>query len=252
MRISRAGFLMLPLLLAACSLPIKQTESTPSISTGQVAKETNNVPSVPTKVTPTQQQVEAKVTTESQPSHKELIQEFDEARRIANQNIAELKTRSGDVPQKPSIMIADRYNRDALIAKTKEVVDYNTVLEKELDALNSRVEERRAHPSFGDIIQVYISDVLVDSSNQFKAQPLVGHWVRGESRIVRLNKNMLVENGISEPLRLTFTEGYQIVINGSLIGTFGPNKEKHEMSFSTPTSDLEGSIKGVLSTRVLD
>lgn len=254
MRLSRAGFLMLPLLLAACSLPVKQTTS-PSTPIEQAVKtEPNNAADQNTKTqanaSANEETTDKETTQEANtPSHQELIEEFDAIRTIANQNIAELKTRSGAVPEKPSIMISDRYNREALMRKIEEVKNYNQALINELDALNARVEQRRQHPQFGDVIQVYLSDLKVDSDKDFNAQPLIGNWVRGESRVVRLNENMLIENSTTEPMRLTFTEAYQIVINGTLVGTFGPNNAKYEMSFKASTADLKGSIEGALATR---
>ncbi|MFD1382351.1 hypothetical protein ACFQ45_03185 [Rhodanobacter aciditrophus] len=255
MRLSRAGFLMLPLLLAACSLPVKQT-TTPSTPVEQAVKnDTTNITDQDNKAqvtAPAQEQKADEDTSQEAlvPSHQELIKEFDSIRTVANQNIAELKTRSGAVPEKPSIMISDRYDREALMGKIEEVKAYNQTLVAELKALDSRVEQRRQRPQFGDVIQVYLSDLKVESEKDFSAQPLIGNWVRGESRVVRLNENMLMENSTTEPMRLTFTEAYQIVINGTLVGTFGPNNAKHEMSFEASTADLKGSIEGSLATRI--
>lgn len=254
MRISRAGFLLLPLLLAACSLPIQKTDSVPTTQTEQAAPVTKNdskqQPSNTNEISEAAVDETASEAKEEQVSHLDLIKEFDEIRTIANQNIAELKTRSGAVPEKPSIMISDRYNREALLGKIEEVKAYNQVLISELDALNKRVEARRLRPQFGDVIQVYLSDLKVVGEESFNAQPLIGNWVRGESRVVRLNENMLMENSTTEPMRLTFTESYQIVINGTLVGTFGPNNSRYEMSFDASTADLQGNIEGSLATRI--
>lgn len=245
MRIMRVGLLFLPLMLAACSIPTKQSPQTPP-----TAEPTQSE----TAETPKQAEAETKPKKQesktSAPSSKELINELQMQQKLALQNIEELDLRVGSALNSPDSGDATSASYAALAKRVKNLKEFNNSLSQQIVELDKRVEQRRQQPKHGDTLQVYLSDLEVDKAQKFHAQPLVGHWVRGESRVVRLNENLLAENSNSEPLSLTFSEKYQVLINGKLIGSFGPDRNKYELDFEAPTADETGTIEGALTIRI--
>ncbi|MBM6551752.1 hypothetical protein [Marinomonas ostreistagni] len=243
MRIMRAYFMLLPLVLAACSFPTKQTSSTPTATEPNAAVE------------PTQQNKQEhtsaidSVRENAASDTQALQQELKTQQKLALQNIAELDTRVGESLASPDTQAAEGSSQ-VLRQRIENLKEFNAALTQNIFELDQRVEQRRQAPQRGDTLKVYLSDLSVDKAQDFAAQPLVGHWVRGESRIVRLNENLLAENSNSEPLRLTFSERYQVLINDQLIGSFGPNRSKYEVDFDAPTADQQGTVSGTLTIRV--
>ncbi|SBS28636.1 hypothetical protein MAQ5080_01156 [Marinomonas aquimarina] len=246
MRILRAGFVVLPLLLAACSFPTKPFSS--DSSTNQ-ADTLGHVKVEPATDANTAQGNEVET---AELSHQELLAKYQSLQTLAEQNIEELETRLGYSISKMSLSIPSTDDMGLLKSKVAQLQDYTSDLSSQILALDKRVVERRDQPNKGDLLQVHLSALEVDHQTSFKAQPLVGNWIRGESRVVRLNENFLMENGTSEPLNLTYTETYQIIINEKLIGTFGPNRSKYELEFDAPTADQAGQIVGTLKIRIPD
>lgn len=246
MRIFRTGFVLLPLLLAACSLPTKPTSS--DSTANEVGVLGNAKVEQPTATQSTQKDE----TVKPELSNQELLAQYKALQTLAQQNIEELETRLGQTISKPSLSIASTNDVALLKSKVSELQDFTSELTNQIVKLDKRVMERRDQPKKGDQLQVHLSALEVDNQKSFKAQPLVGNWVRGESRVVRLNENFLMGNATSEPLNLTYTETYQIIMNEKLIGTFGPNRSKYELEFDAPTSDQKGQIVGTLKIRIPD
>lgn len=247
MRILRTGFVLLPLLLAACSLPTKPTSSA-------------SIPSEPDTIDSSQNSNDAEVVTEepvvtkaletTQLSKEELLAKYKSLQTLAMQNIQELETRLGHPLNETSLSIPSTDDVAMLKSKVAELSSYTSNLTNQIVELDKRVEQRRESPSKGDLLQVHLSNLEVTEPTSFNAQPLVGNWIRGESRVVRLKENFLMENSTSEPLNMTFTETYQIIINDKLIGTFGPNRSIYELDFDAPTVDNNGKIAGSLKIRI--
>lgn len=246
MRIFRTGFVLIPLLLAACSLPTKPTSS--DSTANEVDMLGNTKAEQPSGTQPTQEND----TTKTELSNQELLTQYQSLQTLAQQNIQELETRLGQTISKPSLSIPSTNDTALLKSKVAELQDFTSDLTDQIVALDKRVMERRDQPQKGDQLQVHLSALEVDHQQSFKAQPLVGNWIRGESRVVRLNENFLMGNATSEPLSLTYTETYQIIMNEKLIGTFGPNRSKYELEFDAPTSDQQGQIIGTLKIRIPD
>lgn len=242
MRIMRAYIMLFPLVLAACSLPTKQSSPTPSDT------EPKPIVVTPSETPePTQPKVSEPI---KEPASQELQQALTTQQKLAAQNIDELETRVGTTLSSPDSHPAGDDSSAQLRQRISQLESFNHSLTQKIFELDQRVEQRRQSPQHGDTLKVYLSDLAVTHKRTFKAQPLVGHWVRGESRAVRLNENLLAANSNSEPLRLTFSERYQVLINDALIGSFGPNRSKYEVDFDAPTADGQGSISGTLTIRV--
>lgn len=246
MRIFRTGFVLIPLLLAACSLPTKPTSSDSTANEVGVLGSTKAEPTTGT------QSAQENETTKPELSNQELLAEYKSLQTLAKQNIQELETRLGQSISKPSLSVVSTNDIGLLKSKVAELQEFTRDSTEQIVALDQRVHERRDQPQKGDLLQVHLSALEVEHQKSFKAQPLVGNWIRGESRVVRLNENFLMSNTTSEPLNLTYTETYQIIINEKLIGTFGPNRSKYELEFDAPTSDQNGQIIGTLKIRVPD
>lgn len=249
MRIMRAGLLFLPLLLTACSLPMQQTTEKPSISE-PTQSEHSEPEQKANEVKTSKSKSEKTVTPPAAPSRDDVLEQLTKQRKAVLQNIAELNNRTGS-----NINLAHEANYEGATAqdlqqRLEKLVSLNDSLTQQIFDLDKRVQTRREAPQSGDALQIYLSDLSVSGTSDFTAQPLVGHWTRGESRIVRLNENLLAADSNSEPLRLTFSERYQILINDELIGSFGPDREKYEVQFKAPTSDQKSEITGTLGIRV--
>lgn len=241
MRILRTGFVLLPLLLAACSLPTKP------ISSDSTATEPTASPNTTADASKSVVKEALEATTLS---NDELLAKYQSLKTLTLQNVQELEARLGTSLPKQSLSIPSTSDLGMLKSKVSELEAYTTKLTNEIVELDKRVEQRRETPMKGDLLQIHLSNLKVIQKPSFAAQPLVGNWVRGESRVVRLKENFLMENSTSEPLNLTFTETYQIIINNKLIGTFGPNRSKYELDFDAPTSDNNGHVSGTLKIRI--
>ena len=102
------------------------------------------------------------------------------------------------------------------------------------------------------LIQVFLSKATVShGTTKFDAQPLVGQWLRGESRVIRLKENILFENPLSEDMTIAFSEKYQLVVTGEIISTVNPNREKNSASFDVSTPNNQGRIVGKIEYRIV-
>ena len=235
----RTGLLLATLLLSACSMPILQ-ESQPAQTEKTMTQDITAEKSTATQNDQAEKNTPATDNTAKQGSSAEavatvenndqLIEQFKAQKQLANTNFTELKNRIGNAP----------------------ALTYISKTNTDLAVLNARVDDRQNLAVDGDLIQIFLSEAIVTHNrNKFKAQPLVGQWVRGESRVIRLKDSILFENPKSEDLHITFSETYQLVVNNQTIATVNPHKEKNSASFSVSTHDNQGSIVGKLDYRIV-
>lgn len=260
----RSGLLLATLLLSACSMPIfqdlqnKPTEKTSTPNTVSTEQ------SMPSKTTDNEvATVETSVITEtnnsnstkasSTESNTDLAEQLNTQRKLANANYIELKNRVGNAPELPRLLATEQLDSKAINLGIQQLRSYISKTNSALALLNARVNDREKVAMNGDLIRIFLSEATVTHDNMtFKAQPLVGQWVRGESRVIRLKDNILFENPKSEDLHITFSETYQLVVNGEVISTINPKKEKNNASFNVTTSANDGTIVGKLDYRVID
>lgn len=251
MRILRTSFVLFPLLLSACSLPTTSTPSSVPVSEPVSVDTQIEEPAAPHDATPEKQTSDVKESEHiNKATDEELLTQYKNLQLLAQQNIEELEQRLGRTISPKELSVPSINDSALLASKVEELKSYTSDLTSQIVALDKRVNQRREHPSKGDVLQLHLSSVEVTKDRAFKAPSLVGNWVRGESRIIKLTENFLVENAMSEPLSITFTESYQIIINQKLIGTFAPTRNKYELEFDAPTSDNSGQVTGTLKIRL--
>jgi len=249
MFILRTGLLLATLLLSACSMPILENFQ-------PVKKEDSAAQNIQMKEGSTTQNIQIKdvadipeeATSGSDKAYKETLEQLETQKQLAEANYAELKKRTGKTDALPATNV-ESANIDSLIQQLRS---YTSKTNTDIALLNARVNDRQKLAIKGDLIRVFLSDATITYQDSlFKAQPLVGQWVRGETRVIRLKENILFENPQSEDLHVTFAETYQLIVNDKVIGTINPNKEKNDASFTVSTQDKLGSIVGKLDYRVV-
>ena len=257
----RTGLLLASLLLSACSMPISQ-ESHPTQTEKTITQDIATEKSTSTKndiaerIAPVTDDT-AKQSTSAEAAavvenNDQLIEQFKAQKQLANTNFTELKNRIGNAPALPRLMAVEQLNKKEISSATQQLRTYISKTNTDLAVLNARVDDRQNLAVDGDLIQIFLSEAIVTHNrNKFKAQPLVGQWVRGESRVIRLKDSILFENPKSEDLHITFSETYQLVVNNQTIATVNPHKEKNSASFSVSTHDNQGSIVGKLDYRIV-
>jgi hypothetical protein len=258
----RTGLLLATLFLSACSMPILQDLQQDKPETA--VRKNNQSEPIPT--TKTEIPVEkindgSQSKTHSQKNNdshnvslnNDRIEQFNDQKRLANANFAELKNRTGKAAEMPKAVAPEQLNAKELNTAIQQLRTYISKTNTEIASLNARVNDRQKVMMNGDIIQIFLSEATVSHDKvTFKAQPLVGQWVRGESRVIRLKDNILFESPMSEDLNITFSEAYQLVINGKVISTINPNKEKNNASFNVSTHNNSGNIIGKLDYRIVN
>lgn len=183
----------------------------------------------------------------------DLVEQLSAQKKLANANFIELKNRVGQVPELPKIVASEQLSEKEMNSGIQQLRSYISKTNTAIALLNARVSDREKVTMNGDMIRIFLSEATVTHDNMtFKAQPLVGQWVRGESRVIRLKDNILFENPKSEDMHITFSETYQLVVNGEVISTVNPKKEKNNASFNVTTSGNNGTIVGKLDYRVVD
>lgn len=239
MFILRTGLLLATLLLSACSMPILENSEL-------TKKEDSAVQSAQMKdVTAASEQADSAKDN----AYQEALAQFETQKQLAEANHAELKKRVGKTDELPRVN-AEPAN---LASMTQQLRSYTSKTNTDIALLNARVSERQQLAVKGDLIRVFLSEATITYQDSlFKAQPLVGQWVRGETRVIRLKENILLENPQSEDLHITFSETYQLIVNDKVIGTINPNKEKNDASFTVSTQDKLGAIAGKLDYRVVN
>ncbi len=253
----RSGLLLATLLLSACSMPILQDSPSSKVDnrdTNTVQPNALDTPSVNTsaaeELTPTNTTT---APTENSSTNKTLMKQLADQTALAQSNHTELTNRLGKAPGLPKVSPSQSRTDKELNASIQALRTYVSQTNTTLATLNARVSDRQKVAMNGDVIRIFLSEVTVEhNAVSFKAQPLVGQWVRGESRGIRLKDNILFENPKSEDLNITFSETYQLVVNNQVIATINPNREKNDANFNVATHDKTGSIKGKLDYRIVD
>ncbi|ETX11404.1 hypothetical protein MUS1_10985 [Marinomonas ushuaiensis DSM 15871] len=249
MFILRTGLLLATLLLSACSMPILESfnldkTEEPAIKNTQTAEITDV-----SEQTISEEVVAEKAISESDKLNKERLEQLETQKKLAEANYAELKKRVGKTDELPATNI-ESANIDSLVQRLRS---YTSKTNTDIALLNARVNERQKLATKGNLIRIFLSEATITHQDSlFKAQPLVGQWVRGETRVIRLKENILFENPKSEDLQVTFAENYQLIVNDKVVGTINPNKEKNDASFTVSTQDSLGSIVGKLDYRVVN
>ncbi len=259
----RNGLLLATLFLSACSMPILQDlntnkveqKSTQNTSVDESTKvntdslnttaETKSATTVPSDANGTR-----KV---SDIIHDEtLSSQFNTQKQLANQAFIELKHRTGSAEKVPSFPSVETLTGNALNNAIDQLTRYINNTNQTLGALDKQLSERQNIIMNGDLIQVFLSKATVShGTTKFEAQPLVGQWLRGESRVIRLKDNILFENPLSENMTITFSEKYQLVVNGEVISMVNPNREKNSASFDVSTPNNQGRITGKIEYRIV-
>lgn len=270
MLILRSGLLLATLFISACSMPIFQ--DTPVSKTESVDQTTsNNTPiesaettdvalttpisgNTPTDNKPTDNT--SNISTSNLPNKvsaiEDLTKQLKAQQALAKANYTELTNRTGKAPQLPRISNVSDLSSNQISDATQQFRSYVSKTNSTLASLNARVDDRQKVALNGDLIRIFLSEATVNHGNQtFKAQPLVGQWIRGESRAIRLKDNILFEDPKSEDLNITFSETYQLIVNNKVIATINPNREKNDADFAVATHDNKGSIVGKLDFRVV-
>lgn len=236
MSLFRAGFLLLPLFISACSLPVLH-KTTPS----------------PTEQTTTQSSSNEQQVTTSQANTSpsaELKNSLNEQIKLASLHHSELQARAGMAPSLPKINKDEVLTQTASVEAIQQLRDYNSQVNEQLSAIDNRVEQRKKAALPGDIIQILVSKTNITLAEaKFVSQPLIGQWVRGESRVIRLKDGLLFDAQHSEDLRITYSESYQLLVNGKIISIVNPNKEKSHATFNVDTTENSGTIVGALDYR---
>ncbi|WP_421850211.1 hypothetical protein [Marinomonas sp.] len=256
----RTGLLLATLLLSACSMPIlkdlqnEQTENTSTPNTVSTEQTTpskttaNNAETVETSVV-----IDTNEVSNAKSSNGDLAEQFAAQKELAKTNYSELKKRVGNAPELPRLLATEQLNSKEMSSGIQELRSYISKTNTAIALLNARVDDREKVAMNGDLIRIFLSEATVThGKTTFKAQPLVGQWVRGESRVIRLKDNILFENPKSEDLNITFSETYQLVINGEVISTINPNKEKNNASFNVSTTGNSGTVVGKLDYRIVN
>ena len=242
MSIFRSGLLLVTLFLSACSMPILSPQQD---TTDQVEESSTDV------LIPNQEgmiEEPAKAT-----GYAEDLADLSKYQQSAEQHYQALKDRLGSANKPPRIIEANLLSREALQASIQQLRTYISQTNTELAALDARVRERQQMPINGDLVRLFLSETTVSESvGSFKAQPLIGQWVRGESRVIRLKDNFLFESPNSEDVTITFSERYQILINGQAVMTVSPQREKNTAKFQVSTQDQGGSLIGKLDYRLVN
>tara|TARA_R110001606_G_scaffold90524_2_gene202365 strand:+ start:80 stop:871 length:792 start_codon:yes stop_codon:yes gene_type:complete len=257
----RTGLLLATLLLSACSMPIfkdlqahkTENTSTPNtVNTEQAAAldkaAASDIATVETTVI-----TDNNNDTDTKTNNENLAEQLNAQKMLAKANFSELKNRIGNAPELPRTLTNEQSNQKEISAVIQQLRSYISKTNTAIALLNARVEDREKVAMNGDLIRVFLSEATVTNQEMtFKAQPLVGQWVRGESRVIRLKDNFLFESQKSEDLHITFSESYQLVVNGEVISTVNPNKEKNNASFNVSTETKSGNIVGKLDYRIID
>jgi ribosomal protein L14E/L6E/L27E len=237
-------------------MPILDNLSSKNTPEPEVVKETTSQPDE-VLIPNTQGKIEKYIETEEvvetvkDDSHEELLTQYKDQKKLAETNHEELKNRTGKADNLPKLSINTDTNKKSMDSAIQELRSYTSKTNTDIAQLNARVTDRQKMAINGDLIRIFLSEATItEKENTFRAQPLVGLWVRGETRVIRLKDSILFENPKSEDLKITFSETYQLIVNEQVIGTINPNKEKNSASFSVSTQNGIGKIVGKLDYRI--
>ncbi|NLQ16912.1 hypothetical protein HGG82_04660 [Marinomonas sp. M1K-6] len=180
--------------------------------------------------------------------------QLDEQIQRAKSHYEEIQSRTGSAQDRPNLVATtDALTETEIHNQNQQLRHYISKTNTEIAVLNARVDNRQKSPLKGDLIRIFLSEATVNGDKStFKAQPLVGQWIRGESRVIRLKDNLLFESPLSEDLQITFSEKYQLIINDQVISVINPNKAKNSASFEVPTHSKQGTVVGKLDYRIIE
>lgn len=246
MLLLRAGVLILPLLLSACSMPFLKDMTHAKGEQTTKTEQTNKTTEQSTQKTASNNTA-TKVKT-----FKEQKEKLDALLTTAKKQYDELRVRAGIAPDEPQVNISTLTSADAIANAEQDVIAYNKQTAAKLSALDALVEQRKNAPKRGDLLKIFIhkADISLPKGN-FMTQPLIGQWVRGESRMIRLKDSILFDTKHSEDIKITYSERYQILVNGQVIGVVKPFSDKSTVPFDVNTSEDGGKIKGELDYSVV-
>ncbi|MGR0278468.1 hypothetical protein ACUM5Y_05375 [Marinomonas dokdonensis] len=263
----RLGLLLLTLLLGACSTsPLHQSTNQADQSTSDSLTENTQTDGGDTELalpttetdhehtTPSQINPDNLITSPTLLVDKKLISEMNTEHQLALENYQTLLHVMGPekAPELPRSLTTEQLTDNLVKQKTLELQAYNQQAEATLASQAERAKQRKSSVMKGDHVQIFFSEISIQHpDNGFNAQPLVGQWVRGEQRSIRLNNNFLIEPPLSETLSVTFSEDYQVLLNGQLIVSINPNQEKNDASFTIKTADQQGQVTGKLGYRII-
>ncbi len=248
----RFGILLATLLLSACSLPIFEqfkTSDSKDVEPSQIEeirieleKDTSNLVEV------TQDEATNSV---SENTLENAQNQYKVQRKLAETNYAELSYRTGKADALPRLSTINIDDTKDLDSATQALRNYTSKTDTQIALLNSRVINRQQSAAKGDLVRIFLSDTtVIHNDSIFKPQSLVGQWVRGESRVIRLKDNFLFDDPRSEDLKITFSESYQLLVNGKVVATVNPNREKSSAKFEVLTQNASGTIVGKLDYRI--
>lgn len=228
MSLFRSGLLLATLMLSACSMPTLEQYFKPQTEDELAA---------------TAKALEANKIA----SFKEKQVLYNTQKTLAEHNYSELKNRVGAAEKSPKTAISANSSTKDIDSATQRLRNYVSKTNTDIALLNARVSDRQEAALDGDLIRIFLSKATVTyDDSTYNAQPLVGEWIRGETRVIRLKDNVLFENTRSEDLLITFSETYQLIVNEDVIATVNPNKEKNNANFNTTTKNELGVIFGEL------
>lgn len=239
MLLFRIGVYLLPLFISACSLPILHKPTQPETEQTQ-------------QKSPKTQQETTSSSVKTSISNV-LVSKLDKQITLANSQYSELNARSGSAPSMPSINKNDLTTQLAITNAINNLQSYNSKVDTLLNAVDTRLDRRKKSGLPGDVIQIFVSKANVTLPNSsFKTQPVIGQWVRGESRTIRLKDSLLFDALHSEDLRITYSENYQLLVNHKVVSVIDPSINKSQASFKVDTPENGGSIAGSLDYRMVE
>ncbi|MCZ2720620.1 hypothetical protein O1D97_02915 [Marinomonas sp. 15G1-11] len=145
----------------------------------------------------------------------------------------------------------DEHDINKVQANIKQLNELAVAIQHEEDLLKKRIEERKINPKKADLIQVYVSETTVAHSDQtYKTLPLVGEWTRGESRTINVKDQQLFNSQSSEKISISFTENYNLLINGQAVLLVDPSRLKKQADFQVSNIDRNAIITGQIDYKL--
>ncbi len=273
----RLGIATLALVLSACSTTTqvleekatttsqpKEAASITDISESHKAaplQEAPNNQKAPHTITSVVKKIELKKTESV--STPELDQQNEQERQSLLNKRAEVsknirlnaKQLTLDTGKSFSIGNTHLFDNQQDITKIQDEIKHLRNLEAsillEKAQLKKRIEKRKLAPNKADLIQVYLSQATVTQGNDsYQTLPLVGEWTRGESRVINVKDKQLFNSDSSEKIVISFTEGYNLLINGHSVIQVDPKTNKKEASFSVNNADNSTLITGKIDYKL--
>jgi len=273
----RLGLATLALLLSACSTTTQvleeKTATTPLPSEmTNTTHQSENHDTLPIQETPNDQTVSETMTsvkskTEQAPteftSNKTLNQNNEQERQNLLNKRAELsdsiqfnaKNLTLVTGKSFSIGHSHRFDNQQEITTIQDDIQHlqnlAAAIQREQAQLEKRIETRKLSPNKADLIQVYLSEATVAQGNHsYQTMPLVGEWTRGESRMINIKDKELFNSDSSEKIAISFTEGYQLLINGQSVINVDAKTNKKEANFNVSNDKKSAIITGKIDYKL--